>query len=67
MAETVTEKSRSTIHFTDRAEEKTKKKDPNRKGAFIKPEPVVKPEEPEDGIRNIILPEKMTIKSWLIS
>ena len=41
---------------------KTKKKDPNRKGAFIKPEPVVKPEEPEDGIRNIILPEKMTIK-----
>ena len=41
---------------------KTKKKDPNRKGAFIKPEPVVKPEEPADGIRNIILPEKMTIK-----
>ena len=41
---------------------KTKKKDLNRKGAFIKPEPVVKPEEPEDGIRNIILPEKMTIK-----
>lgn len=39
-----------------------KKKDPNRKGAFIKPEPVKKPEEPEDGIRNIILPEKMTIK-----
>ena len=39
-----------------------KKKDPNRKGAFIKPEPVVKPAEPEDGIRNIILPEKMTIK-----
>ena len=41
---------------------KNKKKDPNRKGAFIKPEPVVKPEEPEDGIRNIVLPEKMTIK-----
>ena len=39
-----------------------KKKDPNRKGAFIKPEPVKKPEEPEDGIRNIILPEKMTIR-----
>ncbi|MBO5484494.1 MAG: translation initiation factor IF-2 [Lachnospiraceae bacterium] len=39
-----------------------KKKDPNRKGAFIKPEPVVKPEEPDDGIKNIILPEKMTIK-----
>lgn len=41
---------------------KNKKKDPNRKGAFIKPEPVMKPQEPEDGIRNIILPEKMTIK-----
>lgn len=41
---------------------KNKKKDPNRKGAFIKPEPVAKPAEPEDGIRNIILPEKMTIK-----
>ena len=39
-----------------------KKKDPNRKGAFIKPEPVAKPAEPEDGIRNIVLPEKMTIK-----
>ncbi|MCD7826020.1 MAG: translation initiation factor IF-2 [Clostridiaceae bacterium] len=39
-----------------------KKKDPNRKGAFIKPEPVVKPQEPEDGIRNIILPEKLTIR-----
>ncbi len=39
-----------------------KKKDPNRKGAFIKPEPVAKPEEPDDGIRNIVLPEKMTIK-----
>ena len=41
---------------------RNKKKDPNRKGAFIKPEPVQKPAEPEDGIRNIILPEKMTIK-----
>ena len=39
-----------------------KKKDPNRKGAFIKPEPVAKPAEPEDGIRTITLPEKMTIK-----
>ena len=39
-----------------------KKKDPNRKGAFIKPEPVVKPAEPEDGIRTITLPEKMTVK-----
>jgi len=39
-----------------------KKKDPGRKGAFIKPEPVKKPEEPEDGIRTIVLPEKLTIK-----
>ncbi len=38
-----------------------KKKDPNRKGAFIKPE-VVKKEEPEDSIRTIILPEKLTLK-----
>jgi translation initiation factor IF-2 len=38
-----------------------KKKDPNRKGAFIKPEVVVK-EEPVDTIRTIILPEKMTIR-----
>ena len=41
---------------------KNKKKDPNRKGAFIKPEPVAKPQEQEDGIRTITLPEKMTIK-----
>jgi len=41
---------------------RNKKRDPNRKGAFIKPEPVAKPAEPEDGIRNIVLPEKMTIK-----
>ncbi|MCI9079933.1 MAG: translation initiation factor IF-2 [Lachnospiraceae bacterium] len=39
-----------------------KKKDPDRRGAFIKPEPVAKPAEPEDGIRTITLPEKMTIK-----
>lgn len=39
-----------------------KKKDPDRRGAFIKPEPVAKPAEPEDGIRTIVLPEKMTIK-----
>ena len=38
-----------------------KKKDPNRKGAFIKPE-VVKKEEPEDSIRTITLPEKLTLK-----
>lgn len=36
------------------------KKDPNRKGAFIKPEPVVK--EPEEQIKEIIIPENLTIK-----
>ena len=41
---------------------KKKKKDPNRKGAFIKPEPVKKKEEQDDGIRTITLPEKMTVK-----
>ncbi len=39
-----------------------KKKEPDRRGAFIKPEPVAKPAEPEDGIKTIVLPEKMTIK-----
>ena len=38
-----------------------KKKDPNRKGAFIKPEVVVK-EEPQDTIRTIIIPEKLTLR-----
>lgn len=37
-----------------------KKKDPNRKGAFIKPEVVVKQEE--ETIKNITLPETLTIK-----
>lgn len=36
------------------------KKDPNRKGAFIKPEPVVK--EPEDTIKQITIPENLTIR-----
>ncbi|RKI42739.1 translation initiation factor IF-2 [bacterium D16-51] len=48
--------------FNQSSSKARKKKDPNRKGAFIRPEPVAKPKEPEDGIRNIILPEKMTIK-----
>ena len=38
-----------------------KKKDPNRKGAFIKPEVVVKPVE-EETIKNIVIPETLTIK-----
>ncbi len=38
-----------------------KKKDPNRKGAFIKPDVVAKPAE-EEMIKNITLPETLTIK-----
>ena len=40
----------------------SKKKDPNRKGAFIMPKPVKVEEEPEDSIKNIIIPERLTIK-----
>ena len=36
------------------------KKDPNHKGAFIKPEPVVK--EPEETIKQITIPESLTIR-----
>lgn len=42
------------------AREAKAKKDPNRKGAFIKPAPL--PEKVDDGIKNIVLPEVMTIK-----
>ena len=38
-----------------------KKKDPNRKGAFIKPEVVAKPAE-EETIKNIVIPDTLTIK-----
>lgn len=41
---------------------RSKKKDPNRKGAFIKPEPVAPPKEEEGAIKTIIIPEKLTIK-----
>ena len=41
---------------------KSKKKDPNRKGAFIMPKPVKVEEEPEDTIKNIVIPESLTIK-----
>ena len=44
-----------------RKDSQNRKKDPHRKGAFIKPEPVKK-EEPEDTIRTIILPEKLTLR-----
>lgn len=40
------------------------KKDPNRKGAFIMPKPVVVEKEPEDSIKTVVLPEKMTIKEF---
>ncbi len=36
------------------------KKDPNRKGAFIKPEPVK--HEPEEDIKQITIPESLTIR-----
>ena len=36
------------------------RKDPNRKGAFIKPEPVK--QEPEEEIKQITLPESLTIR-----
>ena len=36
------------------------RKDPNRKGAFIKPEPVK--QEPEDDIKQITIPESLTIR-----
>lgn len=36
------------------------KKDPNRKGAFIKPEPVK--QEPEEDIKQITIPESLTIR-----
>ena len=38
------------------------KKDPNRKGAFIKPEPVK--QEPEEEIKQITIPESLTIREW---
>ncbi len=38
------------------------KKDPNRKGAFIKPKPQPAAKEREDEIKTIILPEVVTIK-----
>ena len=40
------------------------KKDPNRKGAFIMPKPVVVEKDDEDTIKTVILPETMTIKEF---
>ena len=37
------------------------KKDPNRKGAFIKPEPVK--QEPKEDIKQIVIPETLTIRA----
>ncbi|MBE5961307.1 MAG: translation initiation factor IF-2 [Lachnospiraceae bacterium] len=41
---------------------KLKKKDPNRKGAFIMPKPVVVEQPKEDEVKTIIIPEVVTIK-----
>lgn len=41
---------------------KGKKKDPNRKGAFIMPKPVAKKEEDPNEIKTIVIPEMITIK-----
>lgn len=41
---------------------KGKKKDPNRKGAFIMPKPAPKKEEDPNEIKTIIIPEIITIK-----
>ena len=38
------------------------KKDPNRKGAFIKPKPQQVKKEKEDEIKTIVLPEVLTVK-----
>ncbi len=40
----------------------SKKKDPNRKGAFIMPKPVVVKEEDPNEIKTIVVPEMITIK-----
>lgn len=53
-------KALSNIDYDDNVAHR-KKKDPNRKGAFIKPEVVAKPAE-EDTIKNIIIPDTLTIK-----
>ncbi len=41
---------------------KPKKKDPNRKGAFIMPKPVPKKEEDPNEIKTIAIPEAITVK-----
>lgn len=46
----------------DEREIRSKKKDPNRKGAFQMPKPVPKPKEEEETIKTITIPEKLTLK-----
>lgn len=53
------EKKRDRETDEESMEKMLKKKDPNRKGAFIKPE-VVKPVE--DEIKSIVIPETITVK-----
>ncbi len=54
------DKNKVLNELDDDREKHRKKKDPNRKGAFIKPEPVEKKED--DGIKNITIPESLTIQ-----
>ncbi len=46
----------------DKSRNGKNKKDPNRKGAFIMPKPLIKDAELEDDIKSIFLPDTLTIK-----
>lgn len=48
-------------NFRNNEVKNANRKDPNRKGAFIKPQPVQEEKE-DDGIKTIIIPESLTIK-----
>ena len=52
------DKNRNNKKFKD----EMPKKDPNRKGAFIMPKPVIKEEVIDDGIKTIVIPEVLTIR-----
>ncbi len=52
------DKNRNNKKFKD----EMPKKDPNRKGAFIMPKPVIKEAEIDDGIKTIVIPEVLTIR-----
>ena len=50
-------------NYDDDGLRRPKKKDPNRKGAFIMPKPVEKKEEDPNEIKTITVPETITIKA----